>query len=76
VRSRTAVRSRSPGYLRSGPAGLRGGIVFGIVLLLLAVLIPKLAVLWFVGIIVLVVGLILAVLGTMGRAIGGRRHYY
>ncbi len=51
-------------------------IVFGIILLLAAVLLPKLAVLWFVGIIVIVVGLILAILGSMGRAVGGRRHYY
>jgi membrane-bound ClpP family serine protease len=51
-------------------------IVFGIVLLIIAALVPKLAVLWGVGIIVLVVGLILAVLGTIGHAVGGRRHYY
>ena len=51
-------------------------IVFGIVLLIIAALVPKLAVLWGVGIIVLVVGLILAVLGTVGRSVGGRRHYY
>lgn len=51
-------------------------IALGIILLLVAVLVPKLAVLWGVGIIVLVVGVILAVLGTTGRAIGGRRHYY
>jgi hypothetical protein len=37
---------------------------------------PKLAVLWGIDIIVLVVGVILAVLGTIGHAIGGRRHYY
>jgi hypothetical protein len=51
-------------------------IVFGICLLIIAALIPKLVILWGVGIIVLVVGVILAVLGTMGRAVGGRRHYY
>jgi membrane-bound ClpP family serine protease len=51
-------------------------IALGVFLLIIAVLVPKLAVLWFVGIIVLVAGLILAVLGTMGRAVGGRRHYY
>jgi membrane-bound ClpP family serine protease len=51
-------------------------IVFGIGLLIIAVLIPKLAVLWGIGVIVLVVGVILAVLGTMGRAVRGRRHYY
>jgi membrane-bound ClpP family serine protease len=51
-------------------------IVLGIILLLVAALVPKLAVLWGVGIIVLIVGVVLAVLGTMGRAVGGRRHYY
>ncbi len=51
-------------------------IIFGIVLLIIAAVVPKLAVLWAVGIIVLVVGVILAILGTMGRAVGGRRHYY
>jgi membrane-bound ClpP family serine protease len=51
-------------------------IVFGICLLIIAAIVPKLAVLWSVGIIVLVVGVILAILGRMGHAIGGRRHYY
>jgi membrane-bound ClpP family serine protease len=51
-------------------------ILLGIVLLIVAALVPKLAILWGVGIIVLVIGVILAVLGTMGRAVGGRRHYY
>lgn len=51
-------------------------IVFGIALLIVAALFSKLAVLWGVGILVLVVGVILALLGTMGRAVGGRRHYY
>jgi uncharacterized membrane protein len=51
-------------------------IGLGVLLLLVAVLVPKLAVLWAVGIIVLGVGLILAVLGAMGRSVGGRRHYY
>jgi hypothetical protein len=51
-------------------------IAFGIFLLILAVLLPKLAVLWGIGIIAIVVGLILFVFGTLGHAIGGRRHYY
>lgn len=51
-------------------------IVFGICLLIIAAIVPKLAVLWAIGIIVLVVGVILLVLGRMGHAIGGRRHYY
>jgi uncharacterized membrane protein len=51
-------------------------IVLGICLLIIAAIVPKLAVLWSIGIIVLVVGLILLVLGRIGRPVGGRRHYY
>jgi membrane-bound ClpP family serine protease len=51
-------------------------IALGVILLIAALLIPKLAVLWAIGIIVLIIGVILAVLGGMGRAVGGRRHYY
>ena len=50
-------------------------IVVGIVLLLLGFLL-KVAILWTLGIIVLVVGLILALLGMMGHAVAGRRHYF
>ena len=51
-------------------------IVFGIFLLIVAVLVPKLAVLWGIGGLCIVIGLILFVCGTLGNAIGGRRHYY
>ena len=51
-------------------------IGFGIFLLILAVLLPKLAVLWGIGILCIGVGLILFVCGTLGHAVGGRRHYY
>ena len=50
-------------------------ITFGIILLLIG-FIAKIAVLWSIGIILVIVGLVLAVLGSMGRAVGGRRHYY
>jgi uncharacterized membrane protein HdeD (DUF308 family) len=50
-------------------------IVLGIVLLIIG-FIAKVAILWTLGIILLVIGAVLAVLGTMGRAVGGRRHYY
>jgi hypothetical protein len=50
-------------------------IVLGIVLLIIG-FIAKVAILWTLGIILLVIGAILAILGTMGRAVGGRRHYY
>jgi membrane-bound ClpP family serine protease len=51
-------------------------IAFGICLLIIAAIVPQFAVLWGVGIIVLVVGVIFAILGTTGHAVGGRRHYY
>jgi hypothetical protein len=50
-------------------------IILGIILLLIGFL-AKIAVLWSIGIILVVVGLVLVVLGSMGRAVGGRRHYY
>lgn len=51
-------------------------IGFGIILLILAVLSPKLAVLWGIGILAIVIGVILFIVGSLGHAIGGRRHYY
>lgn len=50
-------------------------IVLGVVLLLIG-FIAKIPILWGIGIVVLVVGLILMILGAMGRAVGGRKHYY
>jgi hypothetical protein len=50
-------------------------IALGLILLIIG-FIAKIAILWTLGIIVLVVGLILAVLGSTGRAVGGRRHWY
>ncbi len=50
-------------------------IILGIILLIVGFL-AKIAILWTIGIVVLVIGLILLVLGMAGRAVGGRRHYY
>ena len=50
-------------------------ITLGIILLIIG-FIAKIPVLWSIGIILLIVGLIFALLGSMGRAVGGRRHYY
>jgi hypothetical protein len=46
------------------------------VILLIIGFLAKIAILWTIGVILVVVGLILAVLGMMGRAVGGRSHYY
>lgn len=50
-------------------------IILGLILLIIGFL-AKIAIVWTIGIIVLVVGLILALLGTIGRGVGGRRHYW
>jgi hypothetical protein len=50
-------------------------IILGIVLLIAGFLF-KISILWTLGILLLVVGAILAILGSTGRAIGGRRHYF
>jgi uncharacterized membrane protein HdeD (DUF308 family) len=50
-------------------------VVLGIILLIIG-FVAKIAILWTIGIIVLVVGLILALLGSVGHAVGGRRHYW
>jgi fatty acid desaturase len=50
-------------------------IVLGIVLLVVAYLLA-IPILWTLGIILIVIGVILALLGAVGHAVGGRRHYY
>ena len=50
-------------------------IILGVILLIIGFL-TGIAIIWTIGIIVLVVGLILALLGFAGHAVGGRRHYY
>ena len=50
-------------------------IVIGILLLLIGFL-AKIAIFWTLGIIALVAGLILLLLGSAGRPVRGRRHYW
>ena len=50
-------------------------IVLGILLLLIGFL-ANISIVWTLGIIALAVGLILLLLGSTGRAVGGRRHYW
>jgi hypothetical protein len=50
-------------------------IILGIILLIIG-FVAKIAILWSIGIAVLVIGLILLLLGMAGHAIGGRRHYW
>ena len=50
-------------------------IILGIILLV-AGFVLKISILWTIGIVLLVIGLVLMLMGRMGRAVGGRRHYY
>ena len=50
-------------------------IIAGIVLLLL-VLLLGVGILYTIGIILIVIGAVLWIVGSTGRAVGGRRHYY
>jgi hypothetical protein len=50
-------------------------IVLGVVLLILG-LIFGIPILWTIGVILVIIGLVLLVLGSLDRAVGGRRHYW
>jgi len=50
-------------------------IVLGIILLIIG-FVAKIAIIWTIGIVVVVVGAALALLGMAGHAVGGRRHYF
>jgi VIT1/CCC1 family predicted Fe2+/Mn2+ transporter len=50
-------------------------IILGAILLVVG-LVLKISILWYIGIALIVVGAVLFILGSMGRRIGGRRHYW
>jgi hypothetical protein len=50
-------------------------IILGIILLIIG-FVASIPILWTLGVILIVVGAVLYLLGSMGRAVGGRRHYY
>lgn len=50
-------------------------IILGLILLVIG-FVADIAILWTIGIILLIVGAVLWIMGSMGRAVGGRRHYW
>jgi hypothetical protein len=50
-------------------------ITFGVILLIIGFLLGV-PILWSLGMLLLIIGIILWVLGSLGRAVGGRKHYY
>ncbi|GHE49901.1 hypothetical protein GCM10018785_19390 [Streptomyces longispororuber] len=50
-------------------------ITLGLILLVIG-WVAGISILWTIGIVLLVVGAVLWVLGSVGHAVGGRRHYW
>lgn len=50
-------------------------LIFGVILIVIGALLD-IGILYTIGAILAIVGLILWLLGTMGREVGGRSHYY
>ena len=50
-------------------------IILGIVLLIIG-FVAKIAIVWTIGIVAVLIGAILALLGMTGHAVGGRRHFF
>jgi Family of unknown function (DUF6131) len=72
IRCGSAIESRltNPDAWRPHPM-----IILGIVCLILGAIFDA-GILWAIGVILVVLGVIFWILGAMGRAVGGRRHYY
>jgi hypothetical protein len=50
-------------------------IILGVILLVVGFL-TGLSILWTIGIVLLVIGAVMWILGAMGHAVAGRRHYW
>ncbi|TDU74084.1 MULTISPECIES: DUF6131 family protein [unclassified Streptomyces] len=50
-------------------------IILGVILLIIG-FVAGISILWTIGLILVVVGLILWLLGAVGHAVGGRKHYW
>jgi hypothetical protein len=50
-------------------------IILGVILLIIG-FVTGIAIIWTIGIIVVVIGAVLALLGMMGHAVAGHRHYF
>ncbi|MCX5231817.1 DUF6131 family protein [Streptomyces sp. NPDC005389] len=50
-------------------------ILVGVILLVIG-FVAGISILWTIGIVLVVIGAILWILGALGHAVGGRRHYW
>ncbi|MEU2135106.1 DUF6131 family protein [Streptomyces sp. NPDC018352] len=50
-------------------------IILGVILLVIG-LVAGISILWTIGIVLVAIGIVLWILGSVGHAVGGRRHYW
>ncbi|MER5465975.1 DUF6131 family protein [Streptomyces sp. NPDC002668] len=50
-------------------------IILGVILLIIGLL-AGISILWTIGVILVAIGVLLWILGAVGHAVGGRRHYW
>ncbi|MCX4572161.1 MULTISPECIES: DUF6131 family protein [unclassified Streptomyces] len=50
-------------------------IILGVILLVIG-LVAGISILWTIGVILVIIGVVLWILGGIGHAVGGRRHYW
>ncbi|MGW7367027.1 DUF6131 family protein [Streptomyces sp. NPDC054841] len=50
-------------------------IILGVILLIIGFL-AGIGILWTIGLILVAIGVLFWILGAVGHAVGGRRHYY
>ncbi|MGW5738392.1 MULTISPECIES: DUF6131 family protein [Streptomyces] len=50
-------------------------IALGIILLIIGLL-AGISILWTIGVVLVVIGVVLWILGSVGHAVGGRKHYW
>ncbi|WP_185899465.1 DUF6131 family protein [Streptomyces sp. WAC07061] len=50
-------------------------IILGVILLIVGY-VAGITILWTIGLILVLIGLVLWILGAVGHAVGGRRHYW
>jgi hypothetical protein len=70
-----SARSLGASRVEVGAGGGSTVLILGLVLLIIGYL-TNLGILVTLGIILLVIGAVLWILGSMGRPVGGRRHYW
>ncbi|GAA2992296.1 hypothetical protein Sfulv_02760 [Streptomyces fulvorobeus] len=49
--------------------------MLGVILLVIG-LVAGISILWTIGVVLVVIGVVLWILGSMGHAVAGRRHYW